>query len=124
MLFCHFSDEIIEINVETGENITLETNETKQQPPKKIFWSQGVIHHGLRIAQSVDFIVTLYKDNMYLDPQTGDLTIYNVSLNHTGRYWVELIWKDESSAVKQYKMNVHGKCCCTSCWALYVFWCL
>ncbi|XP_065100554.1 SLAM family member 5-like [Paramisgurnus dabryanus] len=93
-----------------GDSVTLHTDITEIQRDQQILW------HGpqkTRIAQiykqyDVCDPCESFKDRLYLDSQTGSLTITNITITHTGIYQQEII-NGRGTLYKRFKVTVHAR---------------
>ncbi|XP_051741568.1 uncharacterized protein LOC127508050 isoform X13 [Ctenopharyngodon idella] len=107
-------DEENSVSVMEGADVTLRAN-TEIQTGDKIFWMFG---NGIRpIAENTEKKCeeesTVYRDVrfkpiLYLNHQTGDLTIKKIKPKHTGEYKLKIIRNDKSS-FKIFTVTVSGQ---------------
>ncbi|XP_065122164.2 SLAM family member 5-like [Paramisgurnus dabryanus] len=93
-----------------GDSVTLHTNITELRSKDVIVWrfgSQGsLIARINREANTVlinaDVLDGRFRDRLQMNDQTGDLTITNITTNHTGDYQLTISSNQKTS----YKFNV------------------
>ncbi|XP_073669727.1 uncharacterized protein [Paramisgurnus dabryanus] len=90
-----FGDEVKSVSVMEGDSVTLHTD-TKLQIKDEIEWMFGVespdeiIAEYNREANTTSLNDERFKNHLYLNHQTGDLIITNITNKHTGVYRVEI----------------------------------
>ncbi|XP_056092776.1 CD48 antigen-like [Rhinichthys klamathensis goyatoka] len=107
-----FGVETDEINVSVmeGDSFTLRTNRTEIQSDDEIEWRFG--SSKTRITRIAAGHVTKYDDQNFgdrlqLDRQTGDLTISNVSNEHSGVYQLSIIIRNKKS-ITRFSVTVYA----------------
>ncbi|XP_051978299.1 SLAM family member 9-like isoform X2 [Xyrauchen texanus] len=90
-------DKVKSVSVMEGDSVTLHTDLTQIQDGDEIDWR--IIPEHIRIARIKRKIFNTYDDvldgrfrgRLYLNHQTGDLTITNITTEHTGLYQLNII---------------------------------
>ncbi|KAA0711832.1 hypothetical protein E1301_Tti021276 [Triplophysa tibetana] len=92
-LFCVDADEVKSVSVMEGDSVTLHTDLTVIETSDVIRWRFGE-------GESRDLLVDIdtnciryngpFKDRLHTDSQTGDLTITNMRIKHSGPYEVQI----------------------------------
>ncbi|XP_065100448.1 T-lymphocyte surface antigen Ly-9-like [Paramisgurnus dabryanus] len=104
-----FGDEVKSVSVMEGDSVTLHTD-TKLQRDDLILWRFGpqgsLIARINRAANMIsiydDVLDGRFRDRLQVNDQTGDLTITNITTQHTGLYQIII-----SSKLKiSYRFNV------------------
>nr|XP_055072987.1 uncharacterized protein LOC129452949 [Misgurnus anguillicaudatus] len=110
-----FGDEVKSVSVMEGDSLTLHTDVTELHRYGVIEWR--FVTEGTYIAKIFKFfndeanIVTInddvldgrFRDRLQLNDQTGDLTITNITTQHTGLYQVTIISSRQKTS---HKFNV------------------
>ncbi|XP_073669699.1 uncharacterized protein [Paramisgurnus dabryanus] len=90
-----------EMDVLEGDSVTLHTSLTHIQRDDVIEWRFG--HEEVTIAKISKCVDKRFKDGLTLNPQTGDLTINNISNEQSGLYHLNIIKRKK---LKSKKFNV------------------
>ncbi|XP_056615019.1 uncharacterized protein LOC130430093 isoform X2 [Triplophysa dalaica] len=100
-------DEVKSVSVMEGDSVTLHTNVTDIQTSDVIRWRFGE-------GESRDLLVDIdkncisyngpFKDRLQTDIQTGDLTITNMRIKHSGPYEVQI--SRAGTIYKRFSVNV------------------
>ncbi|XP_073718467.1 uncharacterized protein [Misgurnus anguillicaudatus] len=106
-----FGDEVKSVSVMEGDSLTLHTHHTEILSLDVIVWRFGP--QGIRIAEvnkaantilkSADVLDGIFRDKLQVNNQTGDLTITNITTQHTGLYQITIKGKQKP---KSYRFNV------------------
>ncbi|KAA0711833.1 hypothetical protein E1301_Tti021275 [Triplophysa tibetana] len=101
------ADEVKSVSVMEGDSVTLHTDLTVIQTSDVIRWRFGE-------GESRDLLVDIdtnciryngpFKDRLHTDSQTGDLTITNMRIKHSGPYEVQI--NRATTTYKRFKVNV------------------
>ncbi|XP_056615457.1 uncharacterized protein LOC130430474 isoform X1 [Triplophysa dalaica] len=101
------ADEVKSVSVMEGDSVTLHTNVTDIQTSDVIRWRFGE-------GESRDLLVDIdkntikyngpFKDRLHADIQTGDLTITNMRIKHSGPYEVQI--SRATTTYKSFRVNV------------------
>nr|XP_055072781.1 uncharacterized protein LOC129452779 [Misgurnus anguillicaudatus] len=97
-----------------GDSVTLNTNITEIQIKDEIEWMFGVespdeiIAQFIREDKTTSFNDERFKNHLYLNHQTGDLIITNITNKHTGLYKVE-INRQPSVIFRQFNLTVYAR---------------
>ncbi|XP_073669655.1 uncharacterized protein [Paramisgurnus dabryanus] len=92
-------DEVKSVSVMKGDSLTLHSNITEIQTDDQILWRFGPQETLLAQINKAANIVTIYddddldgrfRDRLQVNNQTGDLTITNITTQHTGLYQLEI----------------------------------
>ncbi|XP_065099198.1 uncharacterized protein [Paramisgurnus dabryanus] len=102
-------DEVKSVLVMEGDSLTLHTN-TKLQTDDLILWRFGFQKTRLAKINKDDNKISIYddvldgrfRDRLQVNNQTGDLTITNITTQHTGLYQINVRGKQKIS----YRFNV------------------
>ncbi|XP_065099529.2 uncharacterized protein [Paramisgurnus dabryanus] len=96
-----------------GDSVTLHTNLTELQEDDEIEWLFGVespdemIAEYNREANTTSFNDERFKNHLYVNHQTGDLIITNITNKHTGLYKVKII--TNTVIFKQFSVTVYAR---------------
>ncbi|XP_073669676.1 uncharacterized protein [Paramisgurnus dabryanus] len=106
-----FGDEVKSVSVMEGDSLTLHIDMTDIQKAYRIQWRFG--HNETRLAtinkenNSIsiydDVLDGRFRDRLQMNNQTGDLTITNITTQHTGLYNITIKSKQKP---KSYRFNV------------------
>ncbi|XP_056614553.1 uncharacterized protein LOC130429789 [Triplophysa dalaica] len=106
-VFCVDADEVKSVSVMEGDTVTLHTDLTVIQTSDVIQWRFGE-------GESRDLLVDIaqnciryngpFKDRLHADIQTGDLTITNMRIKHSGPYEVQI--SRATTTYKRFRVNV------------------
>ncbi|KAA0711824.1 hypothetical protein E1301_Tti021159 [Triplophysa tibetana] len=101
------ADEVKSVSVMEGDSVTLHTDLTDIQTSDVIRWRFGE-------GESRDLLVDIdkntiryngpFKDRLHTDIQTGDLTITNMRIKHSGPYEVQI--SRAGTTYKRFRVNV------------------
>ncbi|XP_065099411.1 uncharacterized protein [Paramisgurnus dabryanus] len=91
-------DEVKTVSVYEGESVTLHTDMTELQRDDRIYWRFRDKDKVILLVQMIDYKITYYgfnderfKDRLQIsDTHSGDLTIKNMRIKHTGLYDAEI----------------------------------
>nr|XP_055074558.1 SLAM family member 6-like [Misgurnus anguillicaudatus] len=106
-----FGDKVKSVSVMEGDSVTLHTDITEIQSVKVIQWMFGVTNESLvrfnkaaadKISIYDDVLDGRFRDRLQLNNQTGDLTITNITTQHTGLYQLTIT----SARQISYRFNV------------------
>ncbi|XP_073717498.1 uncharacterized protein [Misgurnus anguillicaudatus] len=111
-----FGDEVKSVSVMEGDSLTLHTDFTDTQADDvTIVWTFGPQKStiaqinrepkGNKISINDDVLDGRFKDRLQVNDQTGDLTITDITTQHTGVYEVEITVR---SKIIQKSFNVNG----------------
>nr|XP_055074729.1 hepatocyte cell adhesion molecule-like [Misgurnus anguillicaudatus] len=109
-----FGDEVKSVLVMEGDCVTLHTDITELQEDDVIEWMFGVespdkiIAEFIREDKTTSFNDERFKNHLYVNHQTGDLIITNVTNKHTGVYRVE-INRQPSVIFKHFNLTVYAR---------------
>lgn len=80
-----------------GESVTLNTDITELEEDGKILWTHGDNDTCIAEITRATSKISVYqgndlrfKDRLQLDPQTGSLTIWNISIAHSDVYKLQI----------------------------------
>nr|XP_055072999.1 SLAM family member 5-like [Misgurnus anguillicaudatus] len=98
-----FGDEVK--SVMEGDSLTLHSNITEIKSDDQIVWSFGpqksliakINREANIISINADVLDGRFIDRLQINDQTGDLTITNITTQHTGLYQINIISKKTSS---------------------------
>ncbi|XP_073721386.1 uncharacterized protein [Misgurnus anguillicaudatus] len=104
-----FGGEVKSVSVMEGDSVTIHTN-IKLQTDDLILWKFGLnktlIARINGVAKDIsvydDVLDGIFRDRLQVSNQTGDLTITNITTNHTGEYKIIINGKQNTS----YRFNV------------------
>ncbi|XP_057181071.1 uncharacterized protein LOC130548364 [Triplophysa rosa] len=104
-----FGDEV-KMSVMEGHSVTLHTDLTDMKRVIRIIWRVGEEGSNSFLASIADNKPSYddterFRDRLQVNNQTGDLTINNMRVKHTGRYQAEII---NNSTGTTYKINSTG----------------
>ncbi|XP_065099408.1 uncharacterized protein [Paramisgurnus dabryanus] len=99
-----FGDEVKSVSVMEGDSLTLHTNITKIPRDGVILWRFGLQNSLIARINEVAKDISIYddvldgrfRDRLQVNDQTGDLTITNITTNHTGLYQIIISGKQIS----------------------------
>ncbi|KAL0161020.1 hypothetical protein M9458_044745, partial [Cirrhinus mrigala] len=94
------TDEIV--SAMEGDSFTLRTGLTEIQKEDEI---------ETRITRIASGNITTYNDDKFrlrLEKQTGDLTVTNITNEHSGVYQLSIIIRNKKS-IKRFTVNVYGE---------------
>ncbi|XP_051741573.1 uncharacterized protein LOC127508050 isoform X17 [Ctenopharyngodon idella] len=106
-------DEEKSVSVMKGADVTLRVNPAKQTGDK-IFWMFGDDNCHVdknteeKCEEGSRYFATIFEDKVYLNPQTGDLTIKEIRTIHTGKYKLKII-RNGKSSFKIFNVTVSGQ---------------
>ncbi len=103
------TDELV--SAMEGGSFTLRTGLTEIQRDDEIEWRFGSSRTRItRIASGniTTYNVTIFRDRLQLERQTGDLTVTNITNEHTGVYQLSIIIRNKKST-KRFTVNVYGE---------------
>ncbi|ROL49266.1 hypothetical protein DPX16_0503 [Anabarilius grahami] len=95
-------DEEKSVSVMKGEDVTLRVN-TEIQTGDEIFWMFGDYNRLVaknteeECEEGSEFLDSIFKPKVYLNHQTGDLTIKKIRSERTGEYKLKIIRNGKSS---------------------------
>lgn len=92
-----FWREVDTLKVTAGESVTLNTDITELEEDGKILWTHGDNDTCIAEINRATSKISVYqgndlrfKDRLQLDPQTGSLTIWNISIAHSDVYKLQI----------------------------------
>lgn len=106
------TDEMKSVSVIEGDTFTLQTD-TEIKKDDLILWRFGAEDSPMaevnRSAQSISVSGCMkgFKDRLYLDPQTGSLTVRNIRTDHSGIYEAQII--GNKMLRKTFNVTVYGE---------------
>ncbi|KAA0711803.1 hypothetical protein E1301_Tti019118 [Triplophysa tibetana] len=105
-----FGDEVKSVSVMEGHSVTLHTDVTHIQTDDVIEWKFKDIRIS-RIKRSFNINPTydeteIFRDRLKMNNQTGDLTITNITSQHSGLYHLNILGKNKDT-VKKFSLTVH-----------------
>ncbi|XP_056109160.1 uncharacterized protein LOC130086981 [Rhinichthys klamathensis goyatoka] len=107
-----FGDAVMTLSVMEGDSVTLNTNITKKQHDKILWYFDdtriALINGHPNTSCLYDGEDGRFRDRLEVDYETGSLNITNIRSEHVGRYEAELI-RSESSGKRQ-SLNRNRKC--------------
>ncbi|XP_039522235.1 uncharacterized protein LOC120475653 [Pimephales promelas] len=81
-----------------GNNVPLMTGVTTIKPGDLILWTFGLKNCLIAtVESSTSYIVERFRERLELDPQTGSLTITNISNTEYGHYKLQIINKEQTT---------------------------
>ncbi|XP_073718439.1 uncharacterized protein [Misgurnus anguillicaudatus] len=105
-------DEVKSVSVMEGDSVTLHTDITHIQTDQQIMWLFGP--QGTRIAEIYKQSIDMFDSNntfgdrrLFLDSQTGSLTIRNITITHTGLYKLQ-IRSNRGNSDTRFSVNVYA----------------
>ncbi|XP_065099488.1 SLAM family member 5-like [Paramisgurnus dabryanus] len=110
-----FGDEVKSVSVMEGENLTLHSHLTEIKGGDQILWSFGPQKSTIAKINREANIVSVYddvldgrfRDRLQLNDQTGDLTITNITTQHTGLYNVTI--SSEQKSLHRFNVIVYAR---------------
>ncbi|KAA0711800.1 hypothetical protein E1301_Tti019115 [Triplophysa tibetana] len=107
-----FGDEVKSLSVMEGESVTLHTDLTHIQTHDVIEWRFKNIRIA-RIKRSFNINPTydeteIFRDRLKMNNQTGDLTITNITSQHSGLYQLNILGRNKDT-VKRFSLTVHDE---------------
>ncbi|XP_073669611.1 uncharacterized protein [Paramisgurnus dabryanus] len=114
-LFGVFGAEVKSVSVYEGDSVILHTD-TEIQKDDKILWRLRDEDRAILLVEMIEYKVTYYgfkyerfKDRLQIsDTLTGDLTIKNIRIKHTGLYDAEI---NTGTGTSHKRFNVTVKLC-------------
>nr|XP_055072687.1 uncharacterized protein LOC129452705 isoform X1 [Misgurnus anguillicaudatus] len=108
-----FGDEVKSVSVMEGDTVTLHTDITEIKTDDDILWSFGPqetliakINREANIISIYDDVLDgRFRDRLQLNDQTGDLTITNITTQHTGLY--QIIISSEQKTSNRFSVTVY-----------------
>ncbi|XP_073669738.1 uncharacterized protein [Paramisgurnus dabryanus] len=111
-----FGDKVKSVSVMEGDSLTLHTDFTDTQTDDvTVLWTFGPQKSNIakinrepksnKISIYADVLDGRFRDRLQVNNQTGDLTITNITTQHTGLYEVEITVR---SKIIQKSFNVNG----------------
>lgn len=93
-----------------GDSVALHTGLTKIHKDDNIIWTFGDaflvnIYKGFHIMSSFDGSDGRFTNRLWVDSQTGSLTIKNITTNHLGLYYLF----HNNASNKLFRVTVHGE---------------
>ncbi|XP_073793446.1 CD48 antigen-like isoform X2 [Danio rerio] len=88
-----------------GDSFTLRTGLTELQRDDEVEWRFGTSRISTITARSITNDDEMFKDRLQLEEQTGDITVTNVSHEHSGVYHLSSIVRNKKSN-KQFTVTV------------------
>ncbi|XP_073718485.1 uncharacterized protein [Misgurnus anguillicaudatus] len=100
-----FGDEVKSVSVMEGDSVTLHTDITEIQRYDLILWRFGpqedliarINRAANKISINADVLDGRFRDRLQVNNQTGDLTITNITTQHTGLYNITIRGKQNTS---------------------------
>ncbi|XP_051981168.1 uncharacterized protein LOC127642569 isoform X2 [Xyrauchen texanus] len=102
-------DEQISVSVNVGDSLTLHTGYIRKQEDMMRWYFKGN-----RIAQIIRNVMKIctdehcdesFRDRLQMNNQTGDLTITNITTEHTGNYIIHIISSDFSARILNFTVE-------------------
>ncbi|XP_051739606.1 uncharacterized protein LOC127506795 isoform X2 [Ctenopharyngodon idella] len=94
-------DEVMSVSLMEGDSVTLQTGVAKTERDDQILWKFG--NQGVLIANLNGIIDAKWKNVIKLNDHTGDLTIRNIQIQHSGDYDLEI---NNSTTILHRKFNI------------------
>nr|XP_055074720.1 natural killer cell receptor 2B4-like [Misgurnus anguillicaudatus] len=111
-VFAVDGDEVKSVSVMEGDSVTLHTDITDIQRRDHILWMFGP--QETRIAELYKQSIDMFDSNkifgdqrLFLDSQSGSLTIRNITITHTGLYKLQ-IRSDGGNSDKRFSVTVYA----------------
>nr|XP_055073063.1 uncharacterized protein LOC129453024 [Misgurnus anguillicaudatus] len=104
----------LSMSVMEGDSVTIHTDITEIQTDDVIEWMFGVespdkiIAEYNKEANTTSFDDERFKNHLYVNHQTGDLIITNITNKHTGLYKVEITRKT-SVVIRHFNLTVNAR---------------
>ncbi|XP_051978177.1 uncharacterized protein LOC127639896 isoform X2 [Xyrauchen texanus] len=97
------ADEQISVSVNVGDSLTLHTGYIKKPEDMMRWYFKGnriaqIIGNDMKICTD-EHCVERFRDRLQMNNQTGDLTITNITTEHTGNYQLQIISSDFSDKI-------------------------
>ncbi|XP_051978297.1 SLAM family member 9-like [Xyrauchen texanus] len=107
-------DKVKSVSVMEGDSVTLHTDLTQIQDKDEIEWRFG--SENIRIARikrkifstSDDVLDGRFRGRLHLNHQTGDLTITNITTEHTGLYQ-RIVTTENKDTTKTFNVTVSAR---------------
>nr|XP_055072959.1 uncharacterized protein LOC129452898 isoform X2 [Misgurnus anguillicaudatus] len=102
-----FGDEVKSVSVMEGDSVTLHTHLTEIKRRDLIMWRFVVTQESLIVKINIgankisiydDVLDERFRDRLQVNNQTGDLTITNITTQHTGLYQIIISGKQKISS--------------------------
>jgi len=100
-VFVAVIDEVMSVSLMEGDSVTLQTGVAKTERDDQILWKFG--NQGVLIANLNGIIDAKWKNVIKLNDHTGDLTIRNIQIQHSGDYDLEI---NNSTTILHRKFNI------------------
>ncbi|XP_056615480.1 uncharacterized protein LOC130430399 isoform X2 [Triplophysa dalaica] len=108
-----FGDGHESLIVNEGGSVTLHTHLTELQTVDLIHWTfKGVLIANVNRVFDRDPVYdsdVRFTDRLKMNPQTGDLTITNITSEHTGLYQLEIISEKTETMFQTFSLRVFGE---------------
>ncbi|XP_056615344.1 uncharacterized protein LOC130430311 isoform X3 [Triplophysa dalaica] len=108
-----FGDEVKSVSVMEGESVTLHTDVTHRQTHVEIEWRFGVngpviarIKRSVNINPTYNETIEIFRERLKMNNQTGDLTITNITSQHSGLYRIN-IPGEQKDTIKRFNLTVN-----------------
>ncbi|XP_056615342.1 uncharacterized protein LOC130430311 isoform X2 [Triplophysa dalaica] len=109
-----FGDEVKSVSVMEGESVTLHTDVTHRQTHVEIEWRFGVngpviarIKRSVNINPTYNETIEIFRERLKMNNQTGDLTITNITSQHSGLYRIN-IPGEQKDTIKRFNLTVNA----------------
>ncbi|XP_056615844.1 uncharacterized protein LOC130430721 [Triplophysa dalaica] len=113
LLICGVFGDEVEMSVMEGDSVTLHTNLTDMKRVSKIRWTVGEEDSKSLLVRiyadktiNLDYTDVRFRDRLQVNHQTGDLTIKNMKIKHTGLYEAEVI-PSIATIYKRFRVTVN-----------------
>ncbi|KAK9967288.1 hypothetical protein ABG768_001695 [Culter alburnus] len=106
------SDEVKSVSVMEGDSVTLNSDVTEVLRNDQILWMFGP--RETRIAeiykQNIDMYDSneIFRDRLWINSQTGSLTIINIRSEHTGLYKLQIISDIRGVSYQRFSVTVYA----------------
>lgn len=108
--------EVDTIKSAVGDRVTLNTDLTELEADAKVLWTHGENHTCIAKINRCTSKMSVYegndvrfRDRLQLDPQTGSLSIFNISTAHSDVYTLQISSSSKGTKSKRFAIIADGE---------------